>query len=101
MNSLAQAPSLYLRLHKDNPVAWRQCTPEALAEVLARAKPILPSMGYTPCHWCHVMNQESFSDSRIAAYINENFIPILVDRQDRPDLDLVYQSPAQLMGHPG
>ncbi len=58
-------------------------------------------MGYTACHWCHVMNEESFNDAETAAYINEHFIPVIVDREDRPDLDMVYQGAAQVMGHTG
>src|ERR1700733_1240573 len=101
MNALAQSPSQYLRLHKDNPVAWRLWGPEALAEAAAQDKPIFLSMGYAGCHWCHVMNRECFSDAAIAEIINENFIPILADREDRPDLDLIYQAAAQLMGAQG
>ena len=101
MNTLALSPSLYLRMHKDNPVAWRQWGPEALAEAEAQDKPIFLSMGYTGCHWCHVMNRECFSDDAIAAIINENFLPIIVDREDRPDLDLIYQAASQLMGAAG
>ena len=101
MSKLDLATSLYLRLHKDNPVAWRLWGPEALAEAAAEDKPIFLSVGYTGCHWCHVMNQECFSDAETGAFINDNFIPILVDREDRPDLDMIYQSASQLMGHSG
>ena len=67
----------------------------------AKDKPILLSIGYTACHWCHVMNQESFADPEIAALINENFIPVMVDREERPDVDQIYQAAANIMGHPG
>ena len=101
MTKLDHAPSVYIRLHKDNPVAWRLWGAEALAEAEAQDKPILLSMGYAGCHWCHVMNHECFDDADTAALINENFIPILVDREDRPDLDMIYQAASQLMGHTG
>jgi uncharacterized protein YyaL (SSP411 family) len=98
---LKDATSPYLLLHKDNPVQWRVWGPGALAEAKAAGKPIFLSMGYTGCHWCHVMNQESFSDPEIAGFINENFIPVLVDREERPDIDLIYQAAANIMGYQG
>ncbi len=97
-NALETSLSPYLRLHKDNPVAWRTWSPEVLAEAEAAGKPIFLSIGYTGCHWCHVMNAESFSDPAIAALINENFIPVLVDREERPDIDLFYQSAMPALG---
>ena len=99
--SLDNATSPFLLAHKDNPIQWRTWGPEALAEAKAGDKPILLSMGYVGCHWCHVMSREAFSDSETAAAINENFIPILADREERPDLDMLYQGAAGLMGHPG
>jgi uncharacterized protein YyaL (SSP411 family) len=99
--SLNSATSLFLQSHKDNPIQWRTWGPEALAEAKASDKPILLSLGYIGCHWCQVMNRESFSDPDIAAAIQENFIPILVDRDERPDLDMLYQGAAGIMGHPG
>ncbi|MEO8302291.1 MAG: thioredoxin domain-containing protein, partial [Rhizomicrobium sp.] len=99
--SLSNATSPYLLSHKDNPVRWRLWGPEALAEAKAQDKPILLSLGYIGCHWCHVMNQEAFGDAEIAALINDNYIPILADRDERPDLDMLYQGAAGLMGHPG
>ena len=72
-----------------------------LAEAEAQDKPIFLSIGYTGCHWCHVMNQESFTDPDIAALINENFIPVLVDREERPDIDQIYQAASNIMGHTG
>ena len=101
MNRLANESSPYLQLHKDNPVDWYPWGPEALAAAEAQNKPILLSIGYTACHWCHVMEQESFSDAETAAYMNEHFINIKVDREERPDVDQVYQASANLMGHAG
>jgi uncharacterized protein YyaL (SSP411 family) len=100
-SALQDATSPYLLLHKDNPVQWRLWGPEALAEAEAGSKPIFLSMGYTACHWCHVMNDESFSDPQIAAQINDNFIPVLIDREERPDLDQIYQSASNIMGYQG
>ncbi len=100
-NRLEHATSPYLLLHKDNPVHWRQWGPEALAEAEETGKPILLSIGFTACHWCHVMNHESFSDPAIGAQMNENFIPIKVDREERPDIDQLYQNAATLMGGRG
>ena len=99
--SLSDATSPYLLSHKDNPIRWRLWGPDALAEAKAQDKPILLSLGYIGCHWCHVLNQEAFSDTEIAALINDNYIPILADRDERPDLDMLYQGAAGLMGHPG
>jgi uncharacterized protein YyaL (SSP411 family) len=100
-NHLDQETSPYLLLHKDNPVHWRPWGPEALAEAEASNKPILLSIGYTACHWCHVMNEESFSDQATADIINENYIPIKVDREERPDVDNVYQASANFLGVQG
>jgi len=100
-SALETSLSPYLRLHKDNPVAWRVWSAEVLAEAAATGKPIFLSIGYTGCHWCHVMNQESFSDPAIAAVLNENFIPVLVDREERPDIDQFYQSAMPALNLPG
>jgi uncharacterized protein YyaL (SSP411 family) len=100
-SALETSLSPYLRLHKDNPVDWRTWGPEALAEAEATGKPIFLSIGYTGCHWCHVMNEESFSDSDIAATLNENFIPVIVDREERPDIDQFYQSAMPALNLPG
>src|SRR5579871_6679837 len=97
-NQLASQTSPYLLLHKDNPVHWRPWGPEALAEAEAQNKPILLSIGYTACHWCHVMEEESFSDSETAALMNELFVNIKVDREERPDIDQVYQAAANVLG---
>ncbi len=100
-NQLAQESSPYLLLHKDNPVHWRPWSREALAEAETQNKPILLSIGYTACHWCHVMNNESFADGETAALMNDNFINIKVDREERPDLDQLYQSASNAMGNNG
>ena len=101
MNRLANETSPYLQLHKDNPVDWYPWGPEALAAAEAQNKPILLSIGYTACHWCHVMEQESFADPATAALMNEHFINIKVDREERPDIDQIYQVAGNLMGHAG
>jgi uncharacterized protein YyaL (SSP411 family) len=100
-NRLDRETSPYLLLHKDNPVHWRAWSPEALAEAEAANKPILLSVGYTACHWCHVMNEESFQDAETAALMNEHFVNIKVDREERPDIDQVYQTAANALGHTG
>ena len=89
-NALGLATSPYLRQHADNPVHWQQWTPQALAEAAARDVPILLSIGYAACHWCHVMAHESFEDDEVAAVMNEHFVNIKVDREERPDIDAVY-----------
>jgi hypothetical protein len=86
------ATSPYLRQHADNPVHWQQWTPDALAEAAARDVPILLSIGYAACHWCHVMAHESFEDDEVAAAMNGGFVNIKVDREERPDLDAVYMN---------
>jgi uncharacterized protein YyaL (SSP411 family) len=91
-NTLAGATSPYLRQHADNPVHWRQWSAEALAEAAARDVPILLSIGYAACHWCHVMAHESFEDPEVAAAVNDGFVCIKVDREERPDLDAVYMN---------
>lgn len=101
MNRLAAESSPYLLLHKDNPVDWYPWGPEALAAAQAQNKPIFLSIGYTACHWCHVMADESFADPAIAAKLNAEFINIKVDREERPDIDQLYQSASNLMGHSG
>jgi uncharacterized protein YyaL (SSP411 family) len=99
--SLDTATSPYLLLHKDNPIQWRTWGPDVHSEAKAQDKPILLSLGYIGCHWCHVMNRETFSDAAVGSLINDNFIPVLVDRDERPDVDMLYQGAAGLMGHPG
>lgn len=100
-NELAGATSPYLRQHADNPVHWKQWTPQALAEAARRDVPILLSIGYAACHWCHVMAHESFEDPTVAGAMNE-FVCIKVDREERPDLDAVYMNATVAMtGHGG
>ncbi len=101
MNRLSQEISPYLLQHKDNPVHWRPWGEEALAEAKRADKPILLSVGYAACHWCHVMAHESFEDDEIAALMNALFVNIKVDREERPDLDGIYQSALALMGERG
>ena len=91
-NTLASATSPYLRQHADNPVHWQQWTPEALEEAASRDVPILLSIGYAACHWCHVMAHESFESEDVAAVANAHFVCIKVDREERPDLDAVYMN---------
>ena len=89
---LGGATSPYLRQHADNPVHWLEWSPQALAEAASRDLPILLSIGYAACHWCHVMAHESFEDEQVAAAMNEGFVNIKVDREERPDLDAVYMN---------
>jgi len=96
-NRLAQETSPYLLEHANNPVDWYPWGPEALARARRENKPILLSIGYSACHWCHVMARESFEDSEIAALINRDFVAIKVDREERPDLDQVYMRAVQAM----
>ncbi len=100
-NRLAAEPSPYLRQHAGNPVDWYPWSPEALNRARSEDKPILLSVGYSACHWCHVMAHESFEDAEIAKLMNEHFINIKVDREERPDLDQLYQGVVQLMGRGG
>ena len=96
-NRLAEETSPYLLQHKDNPVDWRPWGPEALRAAKDEDKPIFLSIGYSACHWCHVMERESFEDPETAAMINERFIPIKVDREERPDVDDLYMEAVQGM----
>ncbi|WP_032390352.1 thioredoxin domain-containing protein [Rhodococcoides fascians] len=91
-NTLGESTSPYLRQHADNPVHWQQWGPQALQSARDRDVPILLSIGYSACHWCHVMAHESFEDEAIAALMNEHFVCIKVDREERPDLDAVYMN---------
>ncbi|MBZ4421005.1 thioredoxin domain-containing protein [Myxococcus sp. RHSTA-1-4] len=100
-NRLAREPSPYLRQHAHNPVDWYPWGDEALARAKAEDKPILLSVGYSACHWCHVMAHESFESPETARLMNEGFINIKVDREERPDLDQLYQGVVQLMGQGG
>ncbi|SHS51573.1 LmbE-like protein [Mycobacteroides abscessus subsp. abscessus] len=101
VNRLGEATSPYLRQHVDNPVHWQQWNPEALAEAQSRDVPILLSIGYAACHWCHVMAHESFEDDEVAAVMNAGFVNIKVDREERPDLDAVYMNATVAMNGQG
>ena len=100
-NRLAEETSPYLLQHANNPVDWFAWGPEALARAKSEDKPILLSIGYSACHWCHVMERESFEDEATAALMNARFVNIKVDREERPDLDHIYQLVVQLMGRNG
>src|SRR5580700_6548905 len=96
-NRLINEQSPYLRQHAYNPVDWYAWGADALGRAKAENKPIMLSIGYSACHWCHVMERESFENDAIARLINENFIPIKVDREERPDLDQIYMDAVQLI----
>src|SRR5215204_2240069 len=96
-NRLAGETSPYLLQHAHNPVDWSPWGPDALARAKLLDRPIFLSIGYAACHWCHVMERESFEDEATAAYLNGRFIPIKVDREERPDLDQLYMSAVQAM----
>ncbi len=96
-NRLADATSPYLEQHKDNPVDWWPWCPEAFAEAAARDVPVLISVGYAACHWCHVMAHESFENPDVAEVLNRNFVAVKVDREERPDVDAVYMTATQAM----
>src|SRR5689334_25067554 len=100
-NRLASETSPYLLQHANNPVDWYPWGPEALERAKAEDKPILLSIGYSACHWCHVMERESFENEAIAKQMNALFVSIKVDREERPDLDHIYQLVVQLMGRSG
>ncbi|MGI5045990.1 thioredoxin domain-containing protein [Streptomyces sp. JAC25] len=95
VNRLADAMSPYLLQHADNPVDWWQWSPEAFEEARRRNVPVLLSVGYASCHWCHVMAHESFEDPSVADYLNAHFVPVKVDREERPDVDAVYMEAVQ------
>ena len=100
-NNLNNDPSPYLQQHKDNPVFWQTWNKEVLQLAKKEMKPILLSVGYSSCHWCHVMAHESFEDKETADLMNKYFINIKVDREERPDLDFVFQSSFQLFNQAG
>ena len=100
-NALINSTSPYLLQHAHNPVNWQAWSEEIIAQAKAENKLILVSIGYAACHWCHVMEHESFEDEKVAAVMNENFVCIKVDREERPDVDHYYMSAVQLMGQQG
>ncbi len=101
-NRLADETSPYLLQHQNNPVDWYPWGPEALERARAGDKPILLSIGYSACHWCHVMEHESFEDPATAEAMNQHFVNVKVDREERPDLDSIYMNAVQQMtGHGG
>ena len=102
MNRLAKSTSPYLLQHATNPVHWWEWSEAAFAEARLRDVPIFVSIGYSACHWCHVMAHESFEDEKVAALLNDNFVSIKVDREERPDLDMIYMNATvELTGHGG
>lgn len=100
-NRLAGETSPYLLQHKDNPVHWWPWGPEALAEAQSSKRPLLLSIGYSACHWCHVMAHESFENPEIASLMNQLFVNVKIDREERPDLDAIYQQALSHMGQHG
>ena len=101
-NALARETSPYLLQHRDNPVDWLPWGEEALRRAREHDRPLLVSIGYSACHWCHVMERESFEDPQTAALMNEHFVCVKVDREERPDVDAIYMEAVQAMtGHGG
>ena len=100
-NNLDRAASPYLQQHRDNPVHWQIWSPEVLQAAQAAGKPILLSIGYAACHWCHVMAHESFENPGIAAVMNDLFVNIKVDREERPDIDTIYMNALHVLGEQG
>ncbi|WP_121821514.1 thioredoxin domain-containing protein [Halostella salina] len=100
-NRLDEEESPYLRQHADNPVNWQPWDDAALDAAKERDVPIFLSVGYSACHWCHVMEEESFEDEDVAQLLNDNFVPIKVDREERPDIDRIYQTVSQLVSGRG
>ncbi len=97
MNKLNKSSSPYLQQHADNPVHWQEWGPEALKLAKELNKPLIISIGYAACHWCHVMEHESFSDEEVAEFMNHNFVCIKVDREERPDIDQIYMDAVHLI----
>ena len=100
-NRLAAETSPYLLQHAENPVHWHPWGTAALEEARATGKPILLSVGYAACHWCHVMAHESFEDAETAALMNTLYVNVKVDREERPDIDHLYMSALQMLGEAG
>lgn len=99
VNRLAESSSDYLRQHAHQLIDWWEWSDEALASAREQDRPILLSVGYASCHWCHVMSGESFDDPEVATFINEHFVPIKVDRQQHPDVDAVFMLATQAMNN--
>src|ERR1700750_898563 len=97
VNELGRSTSPYLRQHAENPVAWREWSAAAFAEARERDVPVFLSVGYSSCHWCHVMAHESFEDPDTAAVMNELFVNVKVDREERPDVDAIYMQSVQAL----
>src|SRR6202162_3968068 len=97
MNRLKDSTSPYLLQHAGNPVDWWPCCDQAFAEAARRDVPVMLSVGYAACHWCHVMAHESFEDPETAAVLNEHVVAVKVDREERPDVDAVYMTATQAM----
>ena len=97
MNRLAHETSPYLQQHKNNPVDWYPWGDEAFTRARDNDVPVLLSVGYSACHWCHVMAHESFEDDTVAAVMNELFVNVKVDREERPDVDAIYMDATQAM----
>ena len=100
-NELDKETSPYLLQHRDNPVHWQTWSEDTIATARRADKPILLSVGYAACHWCHVMAHESFEDPDTAAVMNELFVNVKVDREERPDLDMIYQTALAITGQQG
>src|SRR5205814_1855234 len=100
-NRLANESSPYLRQHAHNPVDWYPWGPEALERARTLDRPIFLSIGYSACHWCHVMEHESFEDPKVGQYLNDHFVSVKVDREERPDLDQIYMTALQLLTQQG
>ena len=100
-NKLYKEKSPYLKQHENNPVNWLPWNKNTLEKAKKEKKPIFLSVGYASCHWCHVMAHESFEDIEIAQIMNNNFVNIKVDREERPDIDFVFQSSFQLFNQSG
>jgi uncharacterized protein YyaL (SSP411 family) len=98
MNQLSKSSSPYLRQHASNPVEWMEWSAASIQLAADQDKPILLSIGYSSCHWCHVMAHESFEDESVAQLMNQLFVNIKLDREERPDIDAIYMDAIQAMG---
>ena len=101
MNELHLEKSPYLKQHKNNPVWWKAWSPKTFVQAKKENKPVFVSIGYSTCHWCHVMEKESFEDQEIADFLNKHFVCIKVDREERPDIDALFMSVSQAMSGQG